>query len=211
MQQSNPLIITISRELGSGGAYIGKKIAEHFNLFYANQTIIKLTAEKLSVFEADVAPHEERISSFWENFWANTGLHEFYSEAVGSFRPTTAMIFKAESEVIQEIVKEKASVIVGRAAFYVLRKYPNAIKIHLHADSSIRTKRLMEVRGIEETEAINQISVGDKERSLYIKKFTRKEWNDLNNFDLSIDTGKIGLDKAFELIVQYIEAFQAKL
>ena len=206
MALSTPLVITISREVGSGGAYIGRKLAEKLNMIYADQDIISKTAEKLSVFTEDVGPYEEKISSFWENFWANTGLHEFYSEAVGSFRPTTAMIYKTQSEVIQEIAKDHAAVIIGRGGFHVLRNHPNAVHIYLHADVMERAKRLMEVRKISELEARTQIAAQDKERELYIKKFTKNSWADVSNYDLSINTGKVGFDNAYELILKYIEA-----
>ncbi len=209
MSQTTPLIITISRELGSGGAYIGHKLAEHFDLFFADHAIITRTAEKLSVFEGDVASHEERIASFWENFWTNTGLHEFYSEAVGSFRPTTAMIFKTESEVINEIVTKKPAVIVGRGAFHLLSDHPNAVHVFLYASEEIRAKRLMEVQNISEIEAKTKIAVGDKERAMYVKKFTKKSWNDVKNYNICIDTGKVGLDNAFEIIVQFIENYKS--
>lgn len=206
MAQNSNFVITISRQLGSGGAYIGRKLAEKLNLFYADQAIITRTAEKLSVYISDVEPFEERISSFWESFWANTGLHEFYTEATSSFRPTTAMLYNTQVDVINEIVKEHPAVIIGRGGFHILEDNPNAIHIYLHADIESRAKRLMTVREISKEEALEEIETGDKERSMYIKKFTKKNWADVVNFDLSIDTGKIGFDKAFELILQYIEA-----
>ncbi len=206
MSHESPLVITISRELGSGGAYIGHKLAEKLDLFYADHVIITRTAEKLSVFEEDVAPHEEKITSFWQNFWENTTLHEFYSEAVGSFRPTTARIFQTESEVIQQIAQERPTVVIGRGGFHVLRDLPNVVNIYLHGDIDARARRLVEVQGITELEAKTQIASGDKERMRYIKKFTKKDWANVNNFDLAIDTGKIGFDNALEIILKYIES-----
>lgn len=206
MLHEKPLIITISRELGSGGAYIGHKLAEKLNLFYADHAIIAKTAEKLDVLEDDVALHEEKIKNFWENFWEKTMLHEFYNEATGSFRPTNAKIFETESEIIRQIADERSSVIIGRGGFHVLRDYPNAVNIYLHGSKDARAKRLMRVRNIDELDAQRQIEVGDRERTQYIKKFTKKDWASVNNFHLSIDTGRIGFDKATDLILRYIEA-----
>ena len=206
MTQTSPLVITISRELGSGGAYIGRILAEKLNMYYADHDIITLTAEKLSVFEEDVAPHEERITSFWHNFWEKTNLNEFYHEAVGNYIPTTTKIFDTESEVIQEIAAKHSAVIIGRGGFHVLRDRPNVVSIYLHGNIEARARRLMEVRHISELEALTQIASGDKQRALYIQKFTKKEWADVSNFDLSIDTGKIGFDNATEIILKYIES-----
>lgn len=206
MSQNSPLVVTISRELGGGGAYIGHKLAEELDMYYADHDIITRTAEKLSVFLDDVAPHEERITSFWQNFWEKTGIHEFYSEAVGSFKPTTAKIYEAESEVIQQIAKDHSAVIIGRCGFHVLKDYPNLVSIYLHGSIDARAKRLMDVRNITELEAKTQITASDRERALYIKKFTNKNWTDVHNFDLCIDTGKIGFDNATEIILKYIKS-----
>ena len=208
MTQTSPLVITISRELGSGGAYIGHKLAEKLNMYYADHEIITRTAEKLSVFVEDVAPHEEKITSFWQNFWEKTSLNEFYNKAVGSYIPTTSKIFETESEVIQQIAREHSAVIIGRGGFHVLRDRPNVVSIYLHGSIQARAKRLMEARHITELEALTQIAAGDKQRALYIQKFTKKDWADVRNFDLSIDTGKIGFDNATEIILKYIESRQ---
>ncbi|HHT21969.1 MAG TPA: cytidylate kinase-like family protein [Bacteroidales bacterium] len=206
MKTTAPLVITISRELGSGGAYIGRKLAEKLNMFYADHEIVTRTAEELSVFEDDVAHHEEKITSFWHNFWEKTKLHEFYHEAVGSFRPTSTKIFETESEVLQQIARERSAVIIGRGGFHVLKDHPNAVHIYLHGCEEARAKRLMEVRNISELEAKTQIVAGDRERLMYIKKFTNQDWANAKNFDLAIDTSKVGFDNALEIILKYIKS-----
>lgn len=206
MPKKPHLVITISRELGGGGAYIGHKLAEELNMFYADHEIITRTAEKLSVLKDDIADNEEKIRSFWHNFWEKTGVFEFYSEAVGSFAPTTAKIYETESEVIRQIVKDHSAVIIGRCGFHVLKDYPNLVSIYLYGSVDARAKRLMEVRNISYLEAKTQITISDRERALYIKKFTKKNWTDVHNFDLSIDTGRIGFDNATEIILKYIKS-----
>ncbi len=206
MKTSAPLVITISRELGSGGSYIGRKLAKKLDIFYADSEIVTRTAEELSVFEDDVAHQEEKITSFWHNFWAKTKLHEFYHEAVGSFKPTTAKIFETQSEVLQQIVRDRSAVIIGRGGFYVLKDHPNAVHIYLHGNEVARAKRLMEVRNISELEATTQIVSGDRERLMYIKKFTNQDWANAKNFDLTIDTSAIGFDNALEIILKFIES-----
>lgn len=206
MSKAPHLVITISRELGSGGAYIGHKLADELNMYYADHEIITRTAEKLSVFKEDITHNEEKITSFWQNFWEKTGIFEFYSEAVGKFAPTTTKIHEAETEVIQQIIKDHSAVIIGRCGFHVLKDYPNLVSIYLYGSVDARAQRLMEVRKISELEAKTQIEVSDRERALYIKKFTKKKWTDVHNFDLSIDTGKIGFDNATEIILKYIKS-----
>lgn len=206
MKTTAPLVITISRELGSGGAYIGRKLAERLNMFYADNEIVTRTAEELSVFEDDVAHNEEKITSFWHNFWEKTKLHEFYNEAVGSFKPTSTKIFETQSEVLKQIARDRSAVIIGRGGFHVLKDHPNAVHIYLHGCEEARAKRLMEVRKIDELEAKTQIVAGDRERLMYIKKFTNQDWANAKNFDLTIDTSKVGFDNALEIILKFIES-----
>lgn len=199
-----PLVITISRELGSGGAYIGHQLAEQLEMLYVDHEIIARTAEKLDVLEHDVSSYEEKISSFWANFWEKTKLNEFYNEATSSFRPTTAKIFEAEAEVMRQIAKERPAVIIGRGGFHVLKDFPNVVSIYLHGSIQSRSQRLMQVRHIDELEAKRQIEVGDRERTMYIRKFTKKDWANSNNFDLTLDTGKVSLECATDIILRYV-------
>lgn len=206
--EKTPLTITISRKLGSGGAYVGHKLAEKLNMFYADHVIITRTAEEMSLYKEDIEPHEEKIESWWHKFWANTKIEQFINDGIGSFTPTTGEIFQTESDVIKQIVNEQPSVIIGRNGFHVLADYPNMISIYLYADAAARAKRLMQVRKISEEEAKKQIEESDKSRTLYVKKFTKKNWEDVHNYDLSIDTGKIGLDNSVDLVMKYIESLR---
>ena len=88
----------------------------------------------------------------------------------------------------------------------MLKDHPNTIHIYLHGCEEARAKRLMEVRNISELEAKTQIVAGDRERLMYIKKFTNQDWANAKNFDLTIDTSKVGFDNAMEIILKYIES-----
>lgn len=202
--KTTPLAITISRKLGSGGAYVGHKLAEKLNLFYADHVIITRAAEAMSLVLDDIAPHEEKINSWWHNFWANTKIEQFINEGIQSFTPTTSEIFKTESEVIKQIAQEQPSVIIGRNGFHILDGYPGMVSIYLYGNIATRAKRLMEVRKITLEQALLQIEESDKSRAMYVKKFTKKNWEDVHNYDLAIDTSKIGLDNTVELIINYI-------
>jgi cytidylate kinase len=87
-----------------------------------------------------------------------------------------------------------------------LRDYPNLVNVFLHGSVEARAKRLMDVRHISELEAKTQIAASDKSRAQYIKKFTKKDWNDAKNYHLSIDTGEIGFDHAIDVIMKYIDS-----
>jgi len=207
MDNNKHLVITISRELGCGGAYIGRQIAKELNLYYADHEIITQAAEQLSVVEADVVMHDEKLESFWKSFWIYSGaLPDAYIPFQRKFPPTSYEVFQAEAEVMKHMAQEKPSVILGRCGFYVLRDDPNRVSIFLHADKSFRAKRLAVLCQMDEEEAEKMIAISDKERGQYISNFSGTSWPDARQFHLCIDTGKIGIDNSIALILNYLKA-----
>jgi len=118
---------------------------------------------------------------------------------------TDQELFDAEDEIIRKIVHEHPAVILGRCGHYILRNEPKHISVFLHADKEFRIKRIQELYNVQNDEATEMVEKSDKERAAYCKTFTHKEWMNASNYDLSIDTGKIPLEQAVELILKYIE------
>jgi CMP/dCMP kinase len=104
-----------------------------------------------------------------------------------------------------KIAKEHSAVIIGRCGFHVLREYPNQVSIFLHGDIAFRNSRVQKLYNVSEEVAGKMIAQSDKERAVYINTFTRKEWANATNYDISIDTGKTGVDKTVKLILHYLE------
>lgn len=208
MDQKEHLVITISRELGCGGAYIGQQLATKLNMYYTNHEIISKAAEQLATVEAEVALRDEKVESFWKSFWIyGGGPPDAYLPYPRKFPPTSFDVFNAEADIIKHIAQDRASVIIGRCGFYILRDYPKRVSIFLHADAEFRAKRIQERYNIDEEEAAKMIAHGDKERAQYISTFTGEKWTDAKQFDLCIDTGQIGIDKSAEVILEYLRSF----
>ena len=199
-----PLAITISRQLGSGGAYIGQQLAKKLNIYYADHEIIRKTSKMLSVSEADVMSNEEKTQSLWKYF---VQLNTFASEAYIPLQPEPidSDLYDAESEVIECIAKAHSAVIIGRCGFHVLRNYPNRVSIYLHGEESFRAKRIQKMHNITEQAARQMLAKSDKERAHYIETFTGHKWSDARLYDLCIDTSKVGLDNSVDLILNYLE------
>jgi len=205
MKQKSNLVITISRELGSGGAYIGQQLAQKLNMYYADHEIITKAAEQLSAVVEDVASQDEKTETFWKSFWLYSGASpDAYMPAPRKFAPTSFDVFNAEADVIKRIAKDRSSVIIGRCGFHILRDHPNCISIFLHGDADFRAKRIQELYHISKAEADKMIAQSDKERTHYINTFTGKKWSDAKLYDLCIDTSKIGVDKSADLILKYL-------
>jgi CMP/dCMP kinase len=203
---NSQIVITISRQLGSGGAYIGQQLAKKLNILYLDREIIRLAAEKLSVLEDELEPRDERILSFWQSvsqFSGYGGSDVYVPPRI--FVPTDRELFEAEAEVIKHIAKDRSAVIIGRCGSHVLRACPNHTSVFLHSDIHFRMRRIEELYNVSQEEATKMIAKNDSERTRYHRRLTRKEWTDARQYDLSIDTSKIGVDNGVQLILQYLE------
>ncbi len=201
---SDKFIITIGRQFGSGGREIGKKIADTLGIDFYDKELISLASKESgfceNIFEkADEAP-------------SNSFL---YSLVVGSnpmgslfFRNddllTNDKLFSIQSKVIKNIAKEKSCVIVGRCSDYILRDEENLTRVYLHADNEFRMKRIMELYNLSEKEAQNSIIKADKKRNNYYNYYTGNEWTGLNNYDIILNTAKIGVDNSVSAIINYV-------
>src|SRR5574344_834917 len=205
MEESTPFVVTISRQLGSGGSYIGQSIAKQWGMGYADREIIRQTTEKLSMHEHNVELRDESLLSFWNSFFhIESYSTEVHVPPEMNF-PFDNELFEAESEIIKHIANERPSVIIGRCGFHILRKHPNCINIFLYADTDFRIKRIRKTFNVTETEAEKMILRNDKDRAAYCKTFTEKKWSNTQNYDLSIDTSKIGVENTIDLILKYIK------
>jgi len=206
MDQTSPFAITISRQLGSGGAYLGQQLARNLNIFYADREIISRAAKQFSVLEEDLESIDEKKNSFWESF-----LHSFELGFSDPYKPPQIVLppdlilFNAESEIIKHIAKERSAVIVGRCGSYILRNHPNHLSIFLHGDIAFRIKRVEKLYNVTEKVAEKMIVKSDKERSQYFHSFTGEEWTDARQYDLSINTSKIDPDNSVKLIMKFLD------
>lgn len=205
MKLNSPFVITISRQLGSGGAYVGQQLAKNLDIFYADREIISRVAKQFSLLEEDLESRDEKISSFWQTYLQSYAFGTPDTYLPPQIIPTDRMLFKAETEIIEHIAKDRSAIIIGRCSSYILRERSNHVSIFLHADRSFRKGRVQKLYNVSEEVADKLITQSDKERALYFHTFTGKEWIDAKQYDISINTSKIGMDKSIELIMKCLE------
>jgi len=209
---NTPLIITISRQLGSGGAYIGQQVARHLKMNYVDRQLISEVSKELSVPEEEVAARDEQIQSLWKAF---TQSSSFTSNrdipAFLKYPPTDYQLFTTESDIIKKIAKENSSVIIGRCGFHVLKGSPNCVHLFLFADMDVRAKRVASENSVNLEEASKMIVESDHKRAHYIEVFTKKNWNDTTLYDLSLNTGRLGLEKSTDLILNYLKSLERNI
>ncbi|MEF2782310.1 MAG: cytidylate kinase-like family protein [Clostridium sp.] len=185
-------IITISREFGSGGRTIGKMVAEKLNIpCYDSELIQKIAQE----------------SGFTENYVKDTdesSLSKFMSTAFSSrtFGLTNEdYLWEIQQKVIIDLAQKESCVIVGRCADYVLREKADCLKVFIHASTEFRANRIVSIYG-ERTESPEQrIKEKDKRRAAYHRFYTDMKWGYAKNYDVSLDSGRLGIDRCVDIIV----------
>lgn len=206
MKDKAQVVITISRQIGSGGAYVGQQLAKKLDILYLDREIIIEAANELSLTAEELEAQDERVSSFKEYLFqlVRYEVPDVYIPPQ-SYPPTDRELFDTEAEIIKRITKEKSAVIIGRCASHILHDQPNHLSVFLHGSTDFRKGRLKETFNVSDEEAERMILKSDKRRDRYIQTFTGMEMNDARQYDLSIDTSKIGVDNCVELILQYLE------
>ena len=186
------MIITIARQCGSGGHEIGKELASRLGLELYDRKRLEEEARKIGKFDEN--------KDFFREKAVNSLL---YSIAV-SYGEANPM--EKSFELIKELTHGKPAVIIGRCSGAVYENDSNATTIFLHADKDCRIKRVMERDQISEKEASKMVKEVDEKRASFHKFCPGKAWQDASQYQLSIDTGKVSISDAVELIVNYIHA-----
>lgn len=193
-------VITISRQYGSGGRIIGKKLAEDLGIPFYDNELITLAAEKTGLSK-DYFKDSETASV--GNILLSLSTFTPSSEIYGL--PLNERIFLVQSKIIKDLAEENSCVIIGRCADFILQDYPNCTNIFIHANLDDRVKRAIHTYGLEEKNAENVVLKTDKKRASYYSYFTNKKWGKAENYELVLSSSKIDIDNAVEIIKTYIK------
>ena len=215
MDTNDKFIITISRELGSGGRTIGRKLAQRLGVRYADKALIHGLVDKFDLTSYEI----EKIKAKKKNWLADfiervapvptpTALYgsrpEFDDNVVPHYA-TSEEVFAAESEILRGIADEGSCVIAGRSGFFVLQDYPNKLDIFIRASMDSRVERVMRKQHLSETEARTLIAAIDEGRENYIKRYTGTSRYDARNYDIVLNVDGLTEDAVVELLLQYIQ------
>ena len=205
--ENEDLAITISHLIGSGGAYVGEKLADRLGIPFLDREIIQSVAQQLNILESEVERREERLTTFWDNFNRSMiGLSPIIIAEFPQLAPSDFELFKTECETIQKIASKSSAIFLGRCGWDILKNHPNHVSILLTANHSDRVKRLCTLYELTEQDARKLIKTNDQERDAYNKKFTQKNWVDARYYDLCVNTSSTGWDGAVEIAEKCILA-----
>lgn len=186
-------IITISREFGSGGRTIGKKVAEKLEIpCYDSELIQKMVEE--TGFSPDYVKEagEYTTGSFLSTAFFNR-----------KFGPTNEdILWEHQYKVITELAEKGPCVIIGRCADYILQDKADCLKVFIHADMQFRSERIVKVYGEQEISPEERLRDKDKRRAAYHRFYTNMKWGHAQNYHLTLDSGALGLDKCIDIITE---------
>ncbi len=186
-------IITISREFGSGGRYIGKQLAEKLGISFYDKDIILKTAEETGLSQ-----------KFIEQQGEHSPLKNMFAYAfVGRDTTGASMddyVFNAQRKIILELAEKEDCVIVGRCADVILKDMEGCVNVFIHGERQEKIERIKKLYEKSEEEAVKLIKEMDKKRAINYKYNTDQEWGRAKNYTMCLNSSALGYDKCVEMI-----------
>lgn len=212
MNKNEQFVISINRELGSGGRTVGEKLAQKLGVSFYDKALIKALEEKYNLTAEEIEALKGRSHSWWADFKRVIGLGYSVSNNP-DFKPslinepdllTTDEMYRAECEILNGMAADESCIIAGRSGFYIFRNHPNHLSILIQASMEHRVQRLVCKRDITPEQAETIIKEVDTMRDNYITKYTGTNRYDARYYDLVINMDGKTEDQVVDLILQYI-------
>jgi len=197
------VVITIARQLGSGGSYIGQQVARRLDYAYIDRQILQRLAKELGVEEAELEDLEGSPQSFGEKLVSvfKLGAPDYIHTPPPPNWVSYEQLAEIEHRLITELAAKGPCVVLGRGAFHLLRGRARLLNIMVHAPQGFRVERVMSVyHARSKAEAIQMIERSDQYRSRHIRALTGLDWFDTRNYHMTIDTSKLDFATAEEMI-----------
>jgi len=212
MNLNEKFVITINRELGSGGRTVGRKLAEKLGVPFYDKALIKGLEDKYHLSVDEIEKMKGNSNSWWAEFKRAFSIAmtqnevKYYQVTMGEENDilTTDEIFKTEQEILKGIADDESCIVAGRSGFYVFRNHPNHLSILIQASMDFRVERVTRKQGVTPEEARKIIDKVDKMRENYVKKYTKTSRYDPRNYDLVISADGKTEDEIVEFILLYI-------
>ena len=206
MDKNTKFIITINRELGSGGRTVGRKLAERLEVKYYDKALIDALTKEFGLTVDEIEKYKAQKKSWWNEF------NNYYKRRTAASQPmeaevvlTTESMMETESRILHELAAHESCVVAGRSGFLVFREWPNHINIFIQASMENRISRLMRKQQVSRDEAVAIIENVDKGRETYIHKYADTSRYDTRNYNLVINMDDLTEDDAVDIIMCYLE------
>ena len=212
MNKNEKFVVTINRELGSGGRTVGENLAERLGVPYYDKALVKALQEKYHLTVEEIEKLKGQKHDWWADFkrvvTIGGGLKNtsYYQVAMGEEPEllTTEEMFSAEKEILKGMAEDESCVIAGRSGFHIFRNHPNHLSVLILAPMEQRIQRVMSRQGVTRDEAEKAIRKVDQMRENYVQKYTRTSRYDARNYDLVINMAGKTEDEVADIILDYI-------
>lgn len=191
-------VITISRQFGSGGRTIGKKIAEELGYAYYDKDLIEKVAKESGLAPEYIEEQGEYAPS------KNPFSYAFIGRSINGMS-VNDYLWNMQRKVILELAEKEPCVIVGRCADYILRERNDCLNVFIHADEEKRAERIVTLYGETESSPKKRLDEKDRKRAVNYKYYTGRNWGEACNYHLTLDSGKLGIDHCVKLICDCIK------
>lgn len=197
-----PLVITVSRQYGSGGHELGERLAKALHIPFYDKSILYETARELGSTPKRVMQKEQSLS--------NAGLLKMIFEKGGGVSPEMSLseddaIFVTESRIIRTLAERRSCVIVGRCADFILKDHPRCFRIFVQSGLESARERVAVYTGLPLPETDREILRVNRERANHYRQYTGRKWDDAGNYDLVVNTSRIPLEQAVKAILAALE------
>ena len=199
-------MITINREVGSGGRTVGRKLAEMLGVKYCDKAVIDGLTKKFGLTPERIEEIKAQKKSWWNdiNNYYQTLVNSTSQPMEAEVKLDNSTMFETEKRIQQELAEQTSCVIAGRTGFMVFREWPNHLSVFIQASMDYRIKRIMDRQNVSMDEARSIITKIDATREAYIKKYEDTSRYDTRNYQLVITMDGLTEDDAAQIILDYI-------
>ena len=202
MNKNSKFVITINRELGSGGRTVGRKLAELLGVKYYDKAIVQGLTEKYGLTAEEI----ERLKAQEKPSWWSELQDRCKSllSANPQPKPSTSAMFETERRILEQLASQESCVVAGRSAFLIFREHPNHLNVFIQASTEHRIERLMKKQGLTYAAALDVLDEVDEGREAYLKKYSDRSRYDTRNYDVVLSMDHMTEDDAVAVIMEYV-------
>ena len=190
-------IITISREFGSGGRFIGEEVAKKLGIAYYDKNIINEIAEKSGLSPEYIQENAELSPKKGLFAYAFAGR-----DVTG--KSVEDLVYEAQRKVILELAEKESCVIIGRNADYILKERDDVLNVFIHGDTPEKIQRITRLYNVEEQKAVKMMADIDKRRMANYNFYTNQKWGKADNYTLCLNSSQLGYDRCEKIIMECI-------
>ena len=191
-------IITISREFGSGGRFIGEEVAKKLGIAYYDKNIIGQIEEKSGLSPEYIQENAELSPK--------KGLFAYaFSGRDITGKSVEDMVYEAQRNIILELAEKEPCVIIGRNADYILKDRDDVLNVFIHGDMLEKIKRITGLYNVKEKEAVKMMADTDKRRRTNYNFYTDQNWGKASNYTLCLNSSQLGYDRCEMIIMECVK------